>query len=189
MEALTALSISQPLRRGYVLRLHFISFLSVGLSVEALYCTFYQSALHGGFVLHFLSVAPWKLYTALYVSWPLCGGFILHFLLLSPFVEVSYLLVSPWRPHTSLSISRSLRGGLALRFHQSAFVEALYCIVLPFVMMTFYQSVPSWRPCTTLPSVGVEALYCIVLPFVMMTRKSVKGKHFSLTISAPTLLR
>jgi len=154
VEALTALSISQPLRRGYVL--HFISFLSVGLSVEALYCTFYQSALHGGFVLHFLSVAPWKLYTALYVSWPLYGGFILHFLLLSPFVEVSYLLVGPWRPHTSLSISRSLRGGLALRFHQSAFVEALYCIVLP---------------------------------FVMMTRKSVKGKHFSLTISAPTLLR
>jgi hypothetical protein len=69
-------------------------------------------------------------------------------------VEVSYLLVGPWRPHTSLSISRPLRGGLALRFHQSA---------------------------------SVEALYCIVLPFVMITRKSVKGKHFSLTISVPTL--
>jgi hypothetical protein len=85
--------------------------------MEALYCTFYQSA------------PPWRLYTALYVSWPLCGGFILHFLLLSPFVEVSYLLVGPWRPPTSLSICRPLRGGLALRFHQSASVEALYCSV------------------------------------------------------------
>jgi hypothetical protein len=137
-----------------------------------MYCTSYQLAppwrlytalsisrpLHGGFVLHFLSVGPPRGGFILHfmLAGPSVEVFILHFLLLSPFVKVSYLLVGPWRPHTSLSISRPLRGGLALRFHQSA---------------------------------SVEALYCIVLPFVMMTRKSVKGKHCSLTISVPTLLR
>ena len=136
MEALYCTYISQHLSGGFVLHLLLLDpsvkalyytlkyrlaphFLSVSPSVEALYCASYQFA------------PPWRLYTALYVSWPLSGrgGFILHFLLLSPAMEASYLLAGPWRPHTSLFISRPLCGGLTLRFHQSASVEALYCIV------------------------------------------------------------
>ena len=141
MEALYCTYISQHLSGGFVLHLLLLDpsvkalyyTLSVSPSVEALYCTFYQSAplIEALYCASYQFAPPWRLYTALYVSWPLSGrgGFILHFLLLSPAMEASYLLAGPWRPHTSLFISRPLCGGLTLRFHQSASVEALYCIV------------------------------------------------------------
>ena len=97
----TALFLSVGPSVGFVLH----SPLSVGPSMEALYCTFYQSAppwrlctvlsisrpLRGGFVLYSLSVGPpWWLCTALYTSRPLCEGFILWFLPVGPSVEALY---------------------------------------------------------------------------------------------------
>ena len=121
----TAISIGGPLRRV----LHLLP------SGEALYCFLYQSDLRRGFLLQ--SAPPWRLYTALSISRSLHGGFVLHFLSVGP-----------------------PRGGFILHFMLAGpSVEVLYCTfyysALSASFFTLYQSAPSWRPCTTLPSVGL----------------------------------
>jgi len=119
----TAISIGGPLRRVlHLLPSRLCTAFSISqTSVEAFY---YSRPLRGGFILHFLSVGPSMeaLYCTFYQSAPR-GGFILHFMLAGPSVEVLYCT-----------------------FYYSALSASYF---------TFYQSAPSWRPCTTLPSVGL----------------------------------
>ena len=120
----TAISIGGPLRRVlHLLPSRLCTAFSISqTSVEAFY---YSRPLRGGFILHFLSVGPSMeaLYCTFYQSAPPRGGFILHFMLAGPSVEVLYCT-----------------------FYYSALSASYF---------TLYQSAPSWRPCTTLPSVGL----------------------------------
>ena len=122
-----------PVRRG----LH-CTILFVGPSANYSFCVLYQSA------------PSWRLFTALSTSRPLRGGFMLHFLSVGPSMEALYCTFYQSAP----------RGGFILHFMLAGpSVEVLYCTfyysALSASYFTFYQSVPSWRPCTTLPSVGL----------------------------------